>query len=177
MRPLVIYSYILQHFSILLARRDILSMMLSCKFPGKLLCITLFFTSCHRYNIVVYFTKKIPFRVMSTKNFRRIQWQNMLRIVSECISYNLEFQNFLGDYPRTPHLPETGETPLSGSPSLAPATLGSCLWHSTLPLLYKLRLLFQFLLRTLLCFRLNIKQLISNKNQEVSGKLHHKINL
>jgi hypothetical protein len=43
----------------------------------------------------------------------------MLRMVSECISYNLEFQNFLGDYPRTPHLPETGETPLSGSPSLA----------------------------------------------------------
>jgi hypothetical protein len=24
-------------------------------------------------------------------NFRRIQWQNMLRMASECISYNLEF--------------------------------------------------------------------------------------
>ena len=39
--------------------------------------------------------------------------------------------------------------PISGSPPLAPAVLGSCLWHSTLPLLYKLRLLLQFFLRTL----------------------------
>jgi hypothetical protein len=39
---------------------------LSWKLPGKLLCITLFLTSCHWYNIVVYFTKKMPLRV---KNF------------------------------------------------------------------------------------------------------------
>ena len=35
------------------------------------------------------FYKKNAFQ--STKNFRRIQWQNMLRMASECISYNLEF--------------------------------------------------------------------------------------
>ena len=52
----------------------------------------------------------------STKNFRRIQWQNMLRM------------HLLG---------------------LAPVALGSCLRHSTLPLLYKLRLLLQFFLRIL----------------------------
>ena len=40
-------------------------------------------------------------------------------------------------------------TLLSCSPPLAPTALGSCLWHSTLPLLYKLRLLLQFFLRTL----------------------------
>ena len=51
---------------------------MSWKLPGNLLCITLFFTSCHWYNIVVYFTKKNAFQ--STKNFRRIQWQNMLRM-------------------------------------------------------------------------------------------------
>ena len=51
---------------------------MSWKLPGKLLCITLFFTSFHWYNIVVYFTKKNAFQ--STKNFRRIQWQNMLRM-------------------------------------------------------------------------------------------------
>jgi hypothetical protein len=78
-------------------RRDILRLILSWKLPGKLLCITLFFTSCHWYNIVVYFTKKNAFQ--STKNFRRIQWQNMLRMASECISYNLEFPKFLGEYP------------------------------------------------------------------------------
>ena len=71
------------------------------------------------------------------------------KICSECISYNLEFLNFPGENPRTPRLPERGETPLSGSPPLARAALGSCLRHSTLPLLYKLRLLFQFFLRTL----------------------------
>ena len=81
----------------------------------------------------------------STKHFRRIQWQNMLRMASECISYNLEFQNFQGE----DFLPERGKTPLSGSPPLAPAELGLCLGHSTLPLLYKLRLLLQFFLRTL----------------------------
>ena len=51
---------------------------MSWKLPEKLLCITLFFTSCHWYNIVVYFTKKNAFQ--STKIFRRIQWQNMLRM-------------------------------------------------------------------------------------------------
>jgi hypothetical protein len=39
-------------------RRDILRLILSWKLPGKLLYITLFFTSCHWYNIVVYFTPK-----------------------------------------------------------------------------------------------------------------------
>jgi hypothetical protein len=71
------------------------------------------------YNLVFHqliqhcsiFYKKNAFQ--STKNFRRIQWQNMLRMATECISYNLEFQHFLGEYP-----PPTreGETPLSGSP-------------------------------------------------------------
>ena len=120
---------------------------MSWKLPGKLFCITLFFTSCHWHNIVVYFTKKMPFRV--PKFFRRIQWQNMLRMASECISYNLEFQNFPGGHPCTPRLPERGQTPVSGSPPLAPVVLGWCLWHSTLPLLYKLRLLLQYFLRTL----------------------------
>jgi hypothetical protein len=32
------------------------------------------------------------------------------KICSECISYNLEFQNFLGEDARTPHLP--GSPPL-----------------------------------------------------------------
>jgi hypothetical protein len=58
-------------------------------------------------------------------------------ILAECISYNLEFQNFPGGGPTYP--------------SLAPMVLSSCLRHSTLPLLYKLRLLLQFFLRTLYC--------------------------
>ena len=86
----------------------------------------------------------------STKNFRRIQWQNMLRMASECISYNLEYQNFLREDPCTPPSTREGEAPLSGSTPLAPVVLGSCLQHSSLPLLYKLRLLLQFFLRTLL---------------------------
>ena len=43
------------------------------------------------------------------------------KICSECISYNLEFQNFLGENPCTPHLPERGENPplgLSPTPPL-----------------------------------------------------------
>ena len=78
------------------------------------------------------FYKKNAFQ--STKIFRRIQWQNMLRMASECISYNLEFQ----------HFPPTRD---SGSPSLAPPTLN---------LLYKLRLLLQFFLRTLFTDSLEI---------------------
>jgi hypothetical protein len=97
---------------------------LSWKLPGKLLCITLFFTSCHWYNIVVYFTKKMPFRV--PKILRRIQWQNKLRMASECISYNLRL-----------------------SPTYTCGARFVPLAHSTLPLLYQLRLLLQFFLRTL----------------------------
>jgi hypothetical protein len=42
------------------------------------------------------------------------------KICSECISYNLEFQNFLGENPCTPHLPERGENPPLGlSPTQA----------------------------------------------------------
>jgi hypothetical protein len=77
------------------------------------------------YNLVFYqlpliqhcsiFYKKNTFQ--STKNFRRIQWQNMLGMASECISYNLEFQNFPGEDPCTPHLPERGEPPLGLSPT------------------------------------------------------------
>ena len=89
------------------------------------------------------FYKKNAFQ--STKIFRRIQWQNMLRMTSECISCNLEFLNFPGEDSCIPCLPERVKTPLSGSPSLAPAALGLCLWHSTLPLLYKLRLLLSIL--------------------------------
>ena len=94
------------------------------------------------------FYKKNVFQ--NTKNFRRIQWQNMLRMASECISYNLEFQNF----PCTSCLPERREPP----PPFWDHPLGLCLWHSTLPLLYKLRLLLQFFLRTLL-----IRKRISEK--------------
>ena len=70
------------------------------------------------------FYKKNAFQ--STKNFRRIQWQNMLRMASECISYNLEFQNVPPAYQR-----------------------GGIHPSRTLPLLYKLRPLLQFFLRTL----------------------------
>ena len=88
----------------------ILRLILSWKFPGKLLCITLFFTSCHWYNIVVYFTKKMPFRVP------KILGKFNGKICSECISYNLEFQNFAAY--------QKGVKPPSRSlPHL-------CLWHS-----------------------------------------------
>jgi hypothetical protein len=87
------------------------------------------------------FYKKNAFQ--STKNFRRIQWQNMLRMASECISYNLEFQ----------------KKHSRGSPPLETAALSLCLWHSTLPLLYKLRLLLQFFLRTLAVKHLTAKKL------------------
>ena len=108
MRPLVIYSYILQHFFNSSCRRDILRLILSWKFPGKLLCITLFFTSCHWYNIVVYFTKKMPNILGEFKG----------KICSECISHNLEFQNYPVENPRTPHLPERGVTPSQAFPHL-----------------------------------------------------------
>jgi hypothetical protein len=143
MRPLVIYSYILQHFFNSSCRRDILRLILSWKFPGKLLCITLFFTSCLWYNIVVYFTKKMPFRVPN------ILGEFKGKICSECISHNPEFQNYPVENPHT------REGDFSGFLPLAPAAPGSCLRHSTLPLLYKLRLLLQFFLRTLdmpICF-------------------------
>ena len=84
---------------------------------------------------------------------------------------------FSGGPPPYPPPTREGEPPSRALPPLGLRRSGSCLRHSTLPLLYKLRLLLQFFSRALLCFRLNIKQLISNKNQEVSGKLHHKINL
>ena len=42
----------------------------------------------------------------------------MLRIASECISYNLEFQNFQEEDPRTPHLPERGEPSSRALPHL-----------------------------------------------------------
>jgi hypothetical protein len=45
----------------------------------------------------------------------------------------------------------------SGSPPLVPATLGACLRVSTLPLLYKLRPLLQFFLRTLQYNHFNIE--------------------
>ena len=68
------------------------------------------------------------------------------KICSECISCNLEFQNFPGDDPPPPHTyrRERG----MGSPQIAHAVIGLCLGHSTLPLLSKLRLLLQFFLRT-----------------------------
>ena len=52
------------------------------------------------------------------QKIRRIQWQNMLRIASKCISYNLEFQNFQGEDPRTLHLPERGKPPSRALPHL-----------------------------------------------------------
>ena len=115
---------------------------MSWKLPGKLLCITLFFTSCHWYNIVVYLKKKNAFQ--STKNFRRIQWQNMLRmhLLQSIIS------KFSGKGPLYP--PSTREGPPLGLFPTVSAALGSCLRHSTLSLLYKLRLLLQFFLRTLI---------------------------
>ena len=85
------------------------------------------------------FYKKNTFQ--STKNFRRIQWQTMLRMHL--------LQSRISKFSLVPPPTRNGGTPLSGSPPLAPAVLGSCLRHSTLPLLYKLRLLLQFFLRTL----------------------------
>ena len=64
------------------------------------------------------FYKKNPFQ--STKYFRRIQWQNMLRMHL--------LQSRISKFYVPPHLR---------------------LWHSTLPLLYKLRLLLQIFLRSL----------------------------
>ena len=120
---------------------------MSWKFPGKLLCITLFFTSYHWYNIVVYFTKKNAFQ--STKIFRRIQWQNMLRmhLLQSRIS---KFSGGEPLYP--PPTREGGKPPSRTLPHSGSPPLGSCLRHSTLPLLYKLRLLLQFFLRTLQSF-------------------------
>jgi hypothetical protein len=128
MRPLVIYSYILQHFSILVAEEIFWGWFCYESCLENCFVLTLFFTSCHWYNIVVYFTKKMPSRVP------KFLGEFNGKICSECISYNL---------------PKKGEYPLSDSPPLAPVALGSCLRHSTLPLLYKLRLLLQFFLRTL----------------------------
>ena len=143
MRPLVIYSYILQHFSILVAEEIFWGWICHESCLENCFVLTLFFTSCHWYNIVVYFTQKMPFRVPN------ILGEFNGKICSECISYNLEFQKFPGEEACTPHLPEKGEYPLSDSPPLVPVAIGSCLWHSTLPLLYKLRLLLQFFLKAL----------------------------
>ena len=74
----------------------------------------------------------MPFRVPVPKFLGEFNG----KISSECISYNLEFQTFPGENPCTPRLQERGKTPvfpLSCSPPLAPAALGSCLRHSTLP--------------------------------------------
>ena len=84
------------------------------------------------------FYKKNAFQ--STKKFRRIQWQNMLRMHL----LHSRISKFSGGGP-------------SGSPPLVPATLGACLWVSTLPLLYKLRPLLQFFLRTLQYNHFNIE--------------------
>ena len=56
---------------------------------------------------------------------------------------------FSGGGPPYPLPTRDGGTPFSGSTPLVPAVLGSCLRHSTLLLLYKLRLLLQFFLRIL----------------------------
>ena len=58
------------------------------------------------------FYKKIPFRVP------KILGELNGKMCSECISYNLEFQNFLGEDARTPHLPERGEPPSRALPHL-----------------------------------------------------------
>ena len=47
----------------------------------------------------------MPFRVP------KIQWQNMLRMALECISYNLEFQNFPGEDLYPPPTREGGALP------------------------------------------------------------------
>ena len=145
MRPLVIYSYY-NIFQFFLQKRYSEADFVM-KVAWKIALYNLVF---HQLSLIQYcsiFYKKNAFQ--STKNFRRIQWQNMFRMASECISYNLEFQNFPGEDPHIPRLTKRGKTPLSASPPLAPAVLGSCLRHSTLSLLYKLRLLLQLFLRTL----------------------------
>ena len=53
----------------------------------------------------IFYKKKMPFRVP------KFLGEFNGKICSECIFYNLEFQNFPGDYPRTPRLPESGEPP------------------------------------------------------------------
>ena len=127
MRPLVIYNI----FQFFLQKRYSEADFVM-KVAWKIALYNLVFHQLPLIQHCSIFYKKNPFQ--STKHFRRIQWQNMLRMASECISYNLEFQ----------------KPPLSGCPPLPPEVLGSCLRHSTLPLLYKLRLLLQFFLRTLL---------------------------
>jgi hypothetical protein len=81
MRPLVIYSYILQHFSI----------------AWKIALYNLVFHQLPLIQHCSIFYKKMSFRV--PKILGEFKLQNMFRMASECISYNLEFQNFSGEDP------------------------------------------------------------------------------
>jgi hypothetical protein len=116
MRPLVIYSYILQFF--LQKRYSEADFVM--KVAWKISLYNLVFHQVPLIQHCGIFYKKNAFQ--STKTFRRIQWQNMLRMASECISYNLEFQNF--PYPQPTR--EGGKKPLRLSPTwFVPLVLNS----------------------------------------------------
>ena len=107
------------------------------------------------YNLVFHQLPLIQhcsvFYKKNAKHFRRIQRQNMLRMHLP----QSRISKLSGGEPLYPPPTREGGYPLSGFPPLGPVVLGSCLRHSTLPLLYKLRLLLQFFLRTLdmpICF-------------------------
>jgi hypothetical protein len=102
-------------------------LILSWQLPGKLLCITLFFHQLPLIQHCSIFYKKNAFQ--STKIFRRIQWQNMLRM------HLLQSR-----IPRTPTYRGGGTSPLGISPPCAcgarfmhPALnsrLATCRWFS-----------------------------------------------
>ena len=98
---------------------------------------------------------KIALNILPKKclsEYQQIQENSMAKYAQNSLRMHLlqsRISKFSGRGP--PYSPPTreGGTLLSGSPPLAPTALGSCLWHSTLPLFYELRLLLQFFLRTL----------------------------
>ena len=96
MRPLVIYNNIFQFFLQKRYSEADFVMKVAWKIP-------LYNLVFHQLLLIQYcsiFSKKNAFQ--STNNFRKIQGQNILRMASECISYNLEFQIFPGEDPRNP---------------------------------------------------------------------------
>ena len=148
MRPLVIYSYIYYNIFQFFLQKRYSEADFVMKVAKKIPLYNLVF---HQLLLIQYCS--IFYKKKCLSEYQQFQENSMAKYPQNASPTIQNFKIFRG---RTSVPPPTregvsrGETPLSASHPLDPAALGSCLWQSTLPLLYKLRLLLQFFLRTLI---------------------------
>ena len=113
MRPLVIYSYILQHFFQFFLQKRYSEADFVMKVSWKIALYNLVFHQLPLIQHCSIFYKKNAFQ--STKHFRRIQRQNMLRMHPP----QSRISKLSGGEPPYPPPTREGGSPLSGFPPLA----------------------------------------------------------